>query len=153
MSRGAPAGGWARVRRAAAELTPDAIEQIAQRVAELLGRGRDAHPPDSLRLLEASQLAHRLGVSREWVYEHATELGAITIGDGPKPRLRFDPDVADAALARRRRSPDPVAPKAQDTPAPRRRPRTTASVPLLPVHAPRSRGILARLLGPGKGRR
>jgi predicted DNA-binding transcriptional regulator AlpA len=153
MSHEEPARAWARIRRAVTELTPDAIEQIAQRVAQLLGRGQVAHPPDSLRLLEASQLAHRLGVSREWVYEHATELGAITIGDGPKPRLRFDPEVAAAALARRRRSPDPVAPKATDAPATRRRPRTTATVPLLPVHAPRSRGILARLLGPGRTRR
>jgi predicted DNA-binding transcriptional regulator AlpA len=153
MSHREPAGAWARVRRAAAELTPEAIEQIAQRVAELLGRGQVGHPPDSPRLLEASQLAHRLGVSREWVYEHATELGAITIGDGPKPRLRFDPEMAAAALARRRRSPDPVATKPQDTPPRRRRPRPTTSVPLLPVHAPRSRGIVARLLLPGKGRR
>jgi predicted DNA-binding transcriptional regulator AlpA len=153
MTHGAPAGGWARVRRAAAELTPEAIEQIAPRVAELLGRGQVVHAPDFLRLLEASQLAHRLGVSREWVYEHATELGAITIGDGPKPRLRFDPEVADAALARRRRSLDPVPLTPPDAPARRRRPRATASVPLLPVHAPRSRGILARLLRPGKGRR
>jgi hypothetical protein len=104
-------------------------------------------------LLEASQLAERLGVSREWVYEHANELGAIRIGDGPKPRLRFDPEAAAAALARRRRTLDPVTPDERETPTPRRRPRASASVPLLPVHAPRSRGILARFRRSGRTRR
>jgi predicted DNA-binding transcriptional regulator AlpA len=47
--------------------------------------------PDSL--LNARQVAERLGVSRDWVYEHATELGAIRIGRGPRPRLRFPPDL------------------------------------------------------------
>ncbi len=39
--------------------------------------------------LDARQVARRLGVSREWVYEHADELGASRIGGGRRPRLRF----------------------------------------------------------------
>ena len=50
-------------------------------------------------LVDAAQLAAELGVSRDWVYEHAGELGALRLGNGPKARLRFDPVAARAALA------------------------------------------------------
>jgi hypothetical protein len=39
---------------------------------------------------DAQDLADALGVSRGFVYAHADELGAIPLGTGPKPRLRFD---------------------------------------------------------------
>ena len=57
--------------------------------------------PNSPRapLIDASALAVELGVSRDWVYEHAAELGALRLGSGPKARLRFDPVAARAALA------------------------------------------------------
>jgi hypothetical protein len=42
-------------------------------------------------LLDATAVARRLGRSREWVYRHADELGAVRLGDGERPRLRFDP--------------------------------------------------------------
>lgn len=42
-------------------------------------------------LLSPSQLAARLGVDRGWVYEHATDLGVLRLGNGPRARLRFDP--------------------------------------------------------------
>lgn len=45
------------------------------------------------RLVDAVTLADLLGVERAWVYDHAAELGALTLGTGPKPRLRFDPDA------------------------------------------------------------
>jgi len=44
----------------------------------------------SAALLSAAQLAPAIGFSRDWVYDHAAELGAIPMGDGPRPRLRFD---------------------------------------------------------------
>jgi hypothetical protein len=50
-------------------------------------------------LVDAATLAAELGVSREWVYEHRDELGAIPLGKGSRPRLRFDPDAARAALS------------------------------------------------------
>jgi len=149
-------GAWARVRRAAADLTPDAIEQIAHRVAELLRHDPSGDAPGttgmSAQLLDASQLARRLGLTRAWVYEHANELGAITLGDGPRPRLRFDPDIAAEALQARRR-PKPARLPASDTPRPgrpRRRPPST--VPLLPVHEPRTRRILSRFALPRRSR-
>ncbi len=76
-------------------LHPDDREAIAKRVAELMRGEREpaptAAPPDHVELLTARAVAERFGVSREWVYEHKAELGAILLGDGPRPRLRFDP--------------------------------------------------------------
>jgi len=145
-------GRWARVRRAAAELTPEAIEQIAQRVAQLLRHEQRDQPGASAQLLDAGQLARQLGLTRAWVYEHAGELGAITLGDGPRPRLRFDPQIAAQALQARRR-PKPTAsatPDAARPGRPRRRPQST--VPLLPVHEPRARRILSRFTVPRRSR-
>jgi hypothetical protein len=148
-------GAWARVRRAAADLTPDAIEQIAHRVAELLRQ----EPPDgpvaspagvSAQLLDARQLARQLGLTRAWVYEHANELGAITLSDGPRPRLRFDPEIAAQALQARRRPKPARLPDTSRPGRPRRRPPST--VPLLPVYEPRTRRILSRFALPRRSR-
>jgi hypothetical protein len=69
-------------------LEPDEIEAIAQRVAELIA-DRLAPPAPRERLVDAAQLAGLLGVERDWVYAHATQLGGVRLG-GPKGRLRFD---------------------------------------------------------------
>jgi hypothetical protein len=50
-------------------------------------------------LVDPATLAVELGVSRDFVYEHAATLGALRLGSGPKARLRFDPVTARAALA------------------------------------------------------
>lgn len=136
-----PIGHLVRLRRAAADLTPQAIEQIAQRVAELLrgdGAGRDA---DALaRLLDAEQLAKHLGLNRAWVYQHAAELGALRIGDGPRARLRFDLQTVTARLAMIESA--GVAPTmrvTQLTAPPRHAPASTT--PLLPITPRRVRGV------------
>jgi hypothetical protein len=140
------AGAWARARRASVELTADAIEQIAQRVAELLREDtEERHRDRGGGLIDATQLAQRLGVSREWVYEHANELGAVTLGSGTRPRLRFDLEVAVRVVEGRRRGTPPGPPPAQPRPTRRRRRQPASSdVPLLPVYEPRGRGLLAR---------
>ena len=107
-------------------LVAQIVEAIARRVAELL---RSELVPAS-RLLTPSEVAERFAVSRTWVYEHADELGAIRLGQGPKARIRFDRDVVARAL-RCHEPPD------ADEPAPGRRtdpakPRTTP--PLLPIY-------------------
>jgi len=150
-------GAWARVRRAAAELTPEAIEQIAHRVAELLRHdpsdGAASTPGMSARLVDASQLARQLGLTRAWVYEHANELGAITLGDGPRPRLRFDPEIAAQALhARQRTEPARPQPASDATRPGRPRRRPPSTVPLLPVYEPRTRRILSRFAIPRRSR-
>jgi hypothetical protein len=66
------------------QLAPESIEALAQRVAELV---RD---PVSVQFIDAAEVAHRFGVSRDWVYAHAKELGAVRVGNGSRPRLRFD---------------------------------------------------------------
>jgi hypothetical protein len=143
-------GRWARVRHAAAELTPDAIEQIAQRVAQLLRHDLHEHtraPEASTTLMDAGQLARHLGLTRTWVYEHANELGAITLGDGPRPRLRFDPHTAVRALRTRQRPKAAGPPPISDTVGPRRpRRRPQSTVPLLPVREPATRRILSRFV-------
>lgn len=75
--------------------------------------------------LDAHQLAQRLGVSREWVYEHADELGASRIGSGPRPRLRFPPDLLE------RQANHPQSPELASRPG-QRRPKPSG---LIPIHA------------------
>ena len=74
---------------------PDLVEAIAQRVVELIGDGTRSEA--SARLIDASAMARELGVERDWVYAHASDLGAIRLG-GPRGRLRFDPEVVKERL-------------------------------------------------------
>ena len=49
-------------------------------------------------LVDARTVADYLGVSVAYVYEHADELGARRLGDGPKARLRFSLEEVDLRL-------------------------------------------------------
>jgi hypothetical protein len=104
-------------------LDDDDIEAIAHRVAELLNQR-----PAAVRLVDAATLAAVLGVERDWIYAHATQLGAIRLG-GPRGRLRFDPNHALHAL---RLSPQPAAERPARRP---RRPRGPKEVPGLELIA------------------
>ncbi len=73
------------------------VEAVAQRVVELLRT--ESHSPRERRLVDAATLAAELGVERSWVYAHRAKLGAIQLGAGSKPRLRFDVDIARELLA------------------------------------------------------
>jgi hypothetical protein len=73
------------------------VEATARRVAELLR----ADPPVPRRFVNAHQLAIMLGVSRDWIYDHAAELGALRLGDGQRAPLRFDATQAVAVMASR----------------------------------------------------
>lgn len=100
-------------------------ELVADRVADrllpvLADRGTGG-------LVDAATLAGLLGVTRDYVYAHADDLGAVRVGAGARPRLRFDPDRARAALRPVKTEPVRESPRA-------RRPRAAASgVPLLPI--------------------
>lgn len=75
------------------------VEAVAQRTAAIVLErlaGRPAVEP----LVDVAAVAHALGVSVAFVYEHADALGAIRLGSGPKARLRFDVEAAKAANAR-----------------------------------------------------
>ena len=76
------------------DLVTRLAEPVAKRVVELMKEeGVLPSPTTSKPWLRAAEVARRLGVTRDWVYEHASELHAVRIGGGPRPRLRFPPDV------------------------------------------------------------
>jgi hypothetical protein len=71
------------------------LDRLAERIADRLRTS----PPRVPRLVDAQTLADALGVRRETVYAHADRLGAIRLGNGSKPRLRFDLETAREAFA------------------------------------------------------
>lgn len=102
-------------------LAPESVDAIADAiVARLRGSG------SSQKLVDAATLADLLGVSRDTVYARADEFGAIRIGSGPRPRLRFNP--ARIAALPSEQTPPPPAPVRR----PHRR-RSGTDVELLPV--------------------
>ena len=71
----------------------DHVQAIAEAVADVLAeRGLVVYagPSPSARILKVAEVAHLLGRSAAWVYEHAAELGAIRMGSGPRARIGFD---------------------------------------------------------------
>jgi hypothetical protein len=131
--------GLAAARHIAVDLTPQAIEQIAGRVAQLL---RHQHPPPAVSpaptptWMTVKELAHHLKLNPAWVYEHAQELGAIRTGTVPKARIRFDLHTATEALKQRQRPAAAVSP--------RRKPRPAAyptDAPLLEIRRREVRGV------------
>jgi hypothetical protein len=78
-------------------LTDDDVEAIAETTAARLAEIVSA-APGTFALVDARRLASDLGVSLDYVYAHATELGAMRLGSGPKARIRFDLDRARQAL-------------------------------------------------------
>jgi predicted DNA-binding transcriptional regulator AlpA len=51
------------------------------------------------RLLTAEEVARLVGLSRGAVYRRSEEFGAVRIGKGPRPRLRFELEEVIEALA------------------------------------------------------
>jgi hypothetical protein len=84
---------------------PTVVDELADRLsAVLVQRVLDAIRAEGLipraseaeAWLSAKDVAKRLRMSREWVYQHAEELGASRIGNGRRPRLRFPPRVVES---------------------------------------------------------
>lgn len=126
---GSPAGDAARAQ-AVLRLEPAQLLELADLIAERL------HRETPSGLVDAASLARLLGVSRTAVYEHAAELGAIEVGDGERPRLRFDVDRALQAWARRKRSGGSHSAKSRSgngIARRRRAPRLGSSATLLPI--------------------
>jgi hypothetical protein len=111
------------------KLDPPTIEAIARRVVELL----EKRGLQNRELVDAAELARRLWIERSWVYTHAIELGAVKLGSGAKPRLRFDPEVAARMLRKVGEAPaaDPPARSGKRAGQPARAEK--ASVRLLPI--------------------
>jgi hypothetical protein len=78
------------------EIVDRLTETVVERVIEAIQADRNAREARPTRAwLDAQEVARRLGVSRDWVYEHADELGASRMGSGPRPRLRFPRQLLD----------------------------------------------------------
>jgi len=129
------------------ELADLVADRLADRVCGVLPHPATVALPDrrSGSLVTAQVLASMLGVSREFVYRHADELGGQRIGNGERSRLRFDAEAALTRWSGRQRSNEsqpakaPVAARPQ---AVRRRARSVPAAHLLPIG-----GALARRTG------
>jgi hypothetical protein len=92
----------ANARTLVVRLHPETEARIAMRTAALVVRRLSQPQPATKQqqLLTAREVSETYRVHRGWVYEHAEELGAIRIGEGKRPRLRFDPEQVTRRLAR-----------------------------------------------------
>jgi hypothetical protein len=113
------------------DLTDDQVDDLRRQL------GVAPPAPSTGELLDAASVAELLSVSRDYVYSHAAELGGEKLGDGPRPRWRFDPARVAAA---RSESVDAGAddevlePSSPPVGTARRRPRATpGGAPLLAV--------------------
>jgi hypothetical protein len=103
------------------------LEEEADLREQLEGRPQSISPNTSEpEVIDAATLAKKLGVSREYIYDHAEELGGEKLGEGPRGRWRFPAERPEIS-----RHQEAVA-----RPDPRTRPRarrSTANVTLLAV--------------------
>jgi len=83
--------------RVAVDLSPQAVERISLRVAQLLQQRAPQSVPE---LISAGELARRLRVERPWVYRNRELLGGLRIGAGPKAPWRFEYRTAVEAMRR-----------------------------------------------------
>ncbi len=82
-----------------AELDDAALDALAERVADILAERQRSST--SSGLVDAQAVADALGVSRDYVYTHAVQLGGQKVGNGTRPRWRFDLDRTLAAWSNR----------------------------------------------------
>jgi len=75
-----------QIGNVALDLTADQVEDLRQQLAV-----------EVTEKLDAAAVAKRLGVSREYVYDHAEELGGERLGSGPKSPWRYDPAKLEGA--------------------------------------------------------
>jgi hypothetical protein len=84
-------------------LEPKDIEAIARRVVELLDERATTR-----RYVDAAELAAMFGHTRDWVYDHQRELGAIRLAGGG---LRFDVDEVLRIMRAGSKDPEPRRPQ------------------------------------------
>jgi hypothetical protein len=118
------AGGQLSEERLAHAVAARMLE-LLRSVLENLAAGR---PSDAL--VDAATLGRQLGVSHQFVYEHAEELGVLRLGLGDRPTLRFDLETPKRAC--RRIAEDPSKTRVRTTPPVRRR-RQVSAPELLPL--------------------
>ena len=89
--------------RAARPLTVADVEAIAEATARKVVEIVSPPAATTFALVSARELARELGVSLDYVYSHAAELGGMRLGSGRRARIRFDLDRARRALEAPRR--------------------------------------------------
>lgn len=117
-------------------LHPADVETIAALVAAHVTRELEDRlgAAPTAGLVDAAEVAQRFGVTAEWVRDHADELGVVRLGDGPRPRLRFDLRAVAERIARSRgegSQPSDAAPRRRSLD--RARQPSGTGVPLLPI--------------------
>lgn len=110
----------------------DALDAKLDRVLVALNSGSQ----EEERLLTVAQLADRLGVSRDYLYDHADDFGAIRLGDGKRSHLRFPSDVVTARLTSNR-SHEAESPVVNGETARRKRAPNGTRPEWRPIHAPK----------------
>jgi hypothetical protein len=68
-------------------LTDEQLDRLADRLAIRLA----AVKPAVQAMLTVDDICATLRVSRAWVYENASRLGGVKLGNGQRAPLRFDP--------------------------------------------------------------
>lgn len=106
----------------------DAIAAALER--RLAPKLEPAGPPARIGLIDAAEAARRLGVGRQFVYDHADELGVVRLTEGARPRLRFDAELVERLRQRRAAPPEATRPPAR---RPRARRRARGGIPLLEI--------------------
>jgi hypothetical protein len=101
-------------------------DALADRILERLAKSG----PEPDGLIDAAEVARRLGITRSTVYEIADQLGAIRLGEGERPRLRFDPHRIEERLATH-------APSTSNGGNGRKPRRSVSTVELLPINGER----------------
>lgn len=110
-------------------LTPAQLEELAELVAQRLIAARPV-----AALVGVREVAAHLGVDEGYVYEHASELGARRLGQGPKARLRFSlAEVDERTSCSAGRGSSAAETTSQRGSRPRRRGGLGTSAPLLPI--------------------
>ncbi len=112
------------------ELAPEQLELLADLIADRLAARQAGE------LIDAAELARRLGWSRDRVYANAGQLGAVRLGEGDRPRLAFRwPNVLEGLTSSsgKVRSPASESTMAVGVATGRPRQRLGTSVSLLPV--------------------
>jgi hypothetical protein len=117
------------VVRLAEDQVEDIVERIAERLAPRLPTQEDG-------LVDAATIARELGVARATVYANKDALGAIPVGTGSKPRLRFDRKRAVEGWKPGAMSGEVEAASTSPKQRVRLSGRATSGVELLPVRGP-----------------
>lgn len=134
---------------------PADLELLAELVSDRLARRLERTAvPARPEWLTAADVAARFGIGRDWIYAHASELGAVPLGEtgeGRRPRLRFDAETVAERLRARSQGKGSPTPNVRSRPASPDRARqvTPSGRPLLPLRPRRRRVPPGNASGPG----